>query len=78
MNSTESSPPDEHGPDEALRHIVERVEKIRDLGPFEIDRHEDGRFRCELQKPLRELTADEARQVLSTLEALSDAVRRHL
>lgn len=69
---------EDRSPDDALRRIEERVQQVRNLGPFKVHRHEDGRFRCELEKPLAELTPGEIRQVLATLESLAGALRSEL
>lgn len=68
------------GPDEearrraerALDRLEERVQDVRHLHPFEMSRREDGRFRCELKKPLSELTR---RERLATAEALEEMAR---
>lgn len=78
MSPADPRPSDEDEPHDALRRIEERVQRVRDLGPLDIDRREDGRFHCRLEEPISELTESETRQALDTLESLSEALRRHL
>lgn len=58
--------------EEALDRLEERVRDVRHLHPFEMSQREDGRFRCELKKPLSELTRKER---LATAEALEEMAR---
>lgn len=60
---------------EALERLEQRVRGVRHLSPFEISRREDGRFSCELQKPLSELTAEESRALAEALEELAGEIR---
>lgn len=78
MTPPQPDPAGETDTHDALRRIEERVRQVQDLGPFEVHRREDGRFQCELEKPIRELTGSELRQVLATLESLADALRSRL
>lgn len=78
MTPPEGGGSGDHDPHEALRRIEERVRRVQDLGPFEIDRREDGRFRFELETPLSELDAEELRRGLDVLESLTEALREQL
>lgn len=59
----------------ALDRLEERVREVRHLHPFSLSRREDGRFACELQKPLSELTEEEGRAAADALEELARAIR---
>jgi len=63
-------------PEEALDHVLERVRNVRHLGAFEVTHREDGRFRCELQKPLNSLTRQEAHEAAAALEELARLLRK--
>lgn len=78
MPSDESDSSDVHDPEAALRRIEERVQRVRDLDSFHFSRREDGRFQCELETPLEELTRDEVEEALAALETLSAALRTRL
>lgn len=56
----------------ALDRLEERVQDVRHLHPFVMSRREDGRFRCELKKPLSELSRDER---LAAAEAMEEVAR---
>lgn len=60
----------------ALERLERRVRDVRHLDPFEISRREDGRFSCDLQKPLADLTAGEGRALARALEELAEEIRR--
>lgn len=62
----------------SLKEIEERVQKVRHLEPFSMTVRDDGRFSCQLEKGLDELTTAQTRKVLHTLEELADRLRRHL
>ena len=59
----------------ALDRLEERVRDVRHLQAFTISRREDGRFTCELAKPLSELSPEEARVAARHLEDLARAIR---
>lgn len=61
--------------DEALERLEERVQHVRHLHPFEVSMREDGRFTCELSRPISTLTLEEVRMVARALEDLAEAVR---
>lgn len=61
--------------EEALHRLGRRVRNVRHLGPFELSRKADGRFRCELMKPISSLSSEEARQAAEALEELAAAIR---
>lgn len=61
--------------EEALERLEDRVRHVRHLQPFEVSKRDDGRFACELGKPLSELTPAEARSLARALEELADLVR---
>ena len=65
-------------PDRVLQRVEERVQKVRHLEPFRFSRREDGRFQCELEKPIRDLEPEEIRQALSVLDSLTGALRARL
>lgn len=74
--------PDERGSadegdraERALRRLERRVLDVRHLKAFEVSRKEDGRFSCELVKPLSELTEEEARCAAEALEDLARLIR---
>lgn len=60
----------------ALDRLEARVREVQHLHPFEMSRREDGRFVCELTKPLSELSAREARAAADALEGLADLLRQ--
>lgn len=64
--------------DVTLERVEERVRKVRHLDPFHFSQREDGRFRCELVKPIHELQPAEVREALAVLEALSEVLRERL
>ena len=74
-NAGGSEAPDPEG---VLRRVEERVQKVRHLEPFRFSRREDGRFQCELEKPLHDLGAEEIRHALSVLDSLTGALRARL
>lgn len=59
----------------ALDRLEERVQEVRHLHPFRMSRREDGRFTCELAKPLSELSPEEAQAAARHLEDLARAIR---
>lgn len=61
--------------DEALERLEKRVRHVRHLQPFEVSMREDGRFTCELGKPLTELTPSEGRAAARALEELAEFIR---
>lgn len=68
-------------PDEAdlmLERVEERVRKVQHLDPFHFSQRDDGRFRCQLERPVAELRATEIREALTVLEALADLLRERL
>lgn len=74
----EPDPSDLDDPESALRRIEHRVQRVQDLDAFHFSRREDGRFRCELETPIEELTRDELKEALTALETLSAALRSRL
>lgn len=78
MPPSEPDPPEPDDPEAALRRIERRVQRVRDLDAFHFSRREDGRFRCELKKPIEELPPDELEGALTALETLSAALRSRL
>lgn len=60
----------------ALDRLEARVREVQHLHPFEMSRREDGRFVCELTKPLSELSPREARAAADALEGLADLLRQ--
>ena len=64
--------------DRVLKRVEQRVQKVQHLDPFRFSRREDGRFQCELEKPVRELDAEELRHALSVLDRLAGALRARL
>lgn len=74
-NVDRSEPPD---PDRVLKRVEERVQKVRHLEPFRFSRREDGRFTCELEKPVHELETEEIREALAVLDSLIGALRARL
>lgn len=74
---TDDPQQDEEGPDaeEALEHVMERVRNVRHLGAFEVTHRDDGRFTCELQRPLSRLSRKEAREAAAALEELARLLR---
>lgn len=62
-------------PEDALERLTERVRDVQDLQAFEATRREDGRFTFELQKPLTDLSPEEAREAAAELEKLAELVR---
>lgn len=78
MVPADSDPSDLDDPDAALRRIEERVQRVRDLDSFHFSRREDGRFQCELETPVDELTQEELEEALRALDTLSTALRRRL
>lgn len=67
--------PDTSDRDRERGELEKRVRKVWHLDPFRINVREDGRFRCELDKPPEELTPEEARRVLEAMESLLDRLR---
>lgn len=61
--------------EQALNRLESRVREVQHLHPFEMSRREDGRFVCELSKPLSELSPPEARAAADTLEELAALLR---
>lgn len=59
----------------ALDRLEERVRDVHHLHPFSVSRREDGRFSCELTRPLSELSPREARSAARALEELARAIR---
>lgn len=59
----------------ALGRLEQRVREVRHLRPFQLSEREDGRFACELSKPIHELTPDERRATAAALEKLAAAIR---
>lgn len=78
MTPSDPDPSDPDDPEGALRRIEQRVQRVRDLDAFHFSRREDGRFRCELETPIEELTRDELEEALAALETLSSALRSRL
>lgn len=76
--------PQRHGEDareraeQALDRLEERVQEVQHLQPFSISRREDGRFSCELTKPLSELSGREARAAADALEELARVLRERV
>lgn len=64
--------------DLTLERVEERVRKVQHLEPFHFSQREDGRFRCELGKPIHELRPAEIRKVLSVLDTLAEVLREQL
>lgn len=62
--------------EKALDRLEDRVREVRHLHPFSVSRREDGRFSCSLEKPLSELSPDEARAAADALEELAALLRR--
>lgn len=60
----------------ALDRLEERVREVQHLHPFEMSRREDGRFSCEMKKPLSELTPEEARAAAQALEEVAGLLRK--
>lgn len=56
--------------------LAERVRKIRHLDPFRIGVRPDGRFSCELDRPIEEISPDEARRIVESLEPIVERLRR--
>lgn len=74
--SFEREPSEERGrAEKALHRLGRRVRDVRHLGPFELSRKADGRFRCELTKPISSLSSEEALQAAEALEELAAAIR---
>lgn len=72
----EREPTEERDREErALDRLGRRVRNVRHLGPFELSRKADGRFRCELMKPISALSTEEARSAADALEELAAAIR---
>lgn len=61
--------------EEALNRLESRVREVQHLQAFEMSRREDGRFVCELTKPLDELSPREARAAADALEKLAGLLR---
>ncbi len=78
MFPPEPDPSDVNDPEAALRRIEERVQRVRDLDSFHFSRREDGRFQCELETPIADLTRDEIEEALNALDTLSAALRGRL
>ena len=57
------------------RDLKERVRKVRHLGPVEFSIREDGRFRCELTRPMDELSPEDAKQLIRALEPIMENLR---
>lgn len=64
--------------DRTLERVEERVRKVQHLDPFHFSQREDGRFRCELEKPIHELRPAEIREALAVLDTLSRVLREQL
>lgn len=62
----------------SLEEMEERVRKVQRLDPFSFNVRDDGRFSCHLEKPVRELSPDEARAAIRVLELMADRIRGHL
>lgn len=76
--SAEPGDEDQRRSEEALSHLMERVRNVQDLRPFAVTRREDGRFTYELQKPLPDLSEEEAREAAEMLEELAGLVRERV
>lgn len=74
MNADASDDPDSPE-DGGLDRLTARVRNVQDLQAFEATRREDGRFTFELQKPLADLSRQEAREAADALEELAGLVR---
>ena len=61
--------------EDALERLTRRVRNVWDLEAFEATHRGDGRFTFQLQKPLDELTPQEAAEAADALQELADLVR---
>lgn len=61
--------------EQALNRLEDRVREVRHLHPFSVSRREDGRFTCSLDKPLSELSPEEASAAADALEELAGLLR---
>lgn len=59
----------------SLEGMEERVRKVRHLDPFHLSEREDGRFTCQLDRPVDELKAEEARAAAKAMESLAARLR---
>lgn len=74
--SAESS--ERGAPDHVLERVERRVRKVQHLEPFRFSERGDGRFKCELEKPIQELQPEEIRHALEVLESLTNVLRAQL
>lgn len=77
------APPDAGGskredPHGVLERVEERVRKVQHLEPFHFSRRGDGRFQCALEKPLRDLSAEQIRHALAVLESVTEVLEARL
>lgn len=78
MSPGEPDPSEVNEPEAALRRSEKRVQRVRDLDAFHFSRREDGRFHCELQTAVEELSGEELKEALTALDTLSAALRSRL
>lgn len=55
--------------------LEERVRKVQHLDPFQFSLRQDGRFICQLEKPVEELSPEQARAAIGVLEQLLERLR---